>query len=252
MRIRVNIFAALLLVLALAACNNKPSNTTESQSASTTNQQSAPTDQQQATANATAPGASTQSAEAPPPPPKPVVLPAGTTLAVKVAQAISTKTAKDGDTFVATTASPISVDGKNVVPAGSRVQGVVVQSKSPGKFKGEGTLSVKLTALTIKGISYPINTAPNTSTEKGKGKRSAAMVGGGGAGGALIGGLAGGGKGAAVGAVVGVGAGAAGAGLTGNKDLEIPAESALTFQLQQALTLKPDNGTTTVETANKK
>jgi hypothetical protein len=160
-------------------------------------------------------------------------------LTVKVAQAISTKTAKAGDTFVATTAAPISVDGKNVVATGSSVQGVVVQSKSPGKFKGEGTLSVKLTMLTVKGVSYPIDTQPNTSTEKGKGKRSAVMVGGGGAGGALIGGLAGGGKGALIGALVGGGAGTAGAGLTGNKDLAIPAESALSFRLRQALTLKP-------------
>ena len=127
--------------------------------------------------------------------------------------------------------SPVILRGKPVIPRGARAQGVVLQSKSPGRFKGEGTLSVKLTAVTVRGASYPIETAANTSTENSKGKRSAVIIGGGGGGGALLGGIAGGGKGAAMGALLGAGAGTAGAGLTGNKELAIPAETALTFRL---------------------
>ena len=74
-----------------------------------------------------------------------------------------------------------------------------------------------------------------TRTEKGKGKRTAVMAGGGAALGALIGGLAGHGKGAAVGAVAGGGAGTGGAAFTGNKDIVLPAESAVTFTLSQSL-----------------
>jgi hypothetical protein len=55
----------------------------------------------------------------------------------------------------------------------------------------------------------------------------------------LIGGIAGGGKGAAIGAGVGAAAGFIGGTLTGNKQIEIPAESALSFTLAQSLTLPP-------------
>jgi hypothetical protein len=116
---------------------------------------------------------------------------------------------------------------------------VVVESKSPGKFKGEGVLTVKLTKITSAGVTYPITAQPLTATQKGKGSRTAKVVGGSAAGGALIGGIAGGGKGAAIGGLVGAGAGTAGAAFTGNKELAFPAEKALTFKLTQPLTLKP-------------
>jgi hypothetical protein len=64
------------------------------------------------------------------------------------------------------------------------------------------------------------------------------MIGGGGAAGALIGGLAGGGKGAAIGAVVGAGGGTAGAGLTGNREIVFPAETHLTFKILDPVEIK--------------
>jgi hypothetical protein len=64
------------------------------------------------------------------------------------------------------------------------------------------------------------------------------VVGGTGAG-AAIGGIAGGGKGAAIGALVGAGAGTIAA-ATGNQDITLPVESALSFKLVQPSTLKPD------------
>jgi uncharacterized protein YcfJ len=91
----------------------------------------------------------------------------------------------------------------------------------------------------VRGRTYPIKTNLLSSTEKGKGKRTAATTGGGAAGGALIGGLAGGGKGAGIGALVGAGAGLVGGAFTGNKQIELPAESALSFTLTSSLTLPP-------------
>jgi hypothetical protein len=65
------------------------------------------------------------------------------------------------------------------------------------------------------------------------------MVGGGAGGGALIGGLAGGGKGALIGGLIGAGAGTGGAAFTGNRDVELPAETGLRFRLVKPLEITP-------------
>ena len=183
-------------------------------------------------------------AMAPPPPPpvekpKPIVVPAGTVLTVRTEQALSSKTSQTGQTFMATLAQPVSVGGRAALPAGSTVSGTVVTAKAKGKFKGEGQLDLALTSVSVGHHTYQIETSVLSNTVKGKGKRTAATTGGGAAGGALIGGLAGGGKGAAIGAAVGAGAGLIGGAMTGNKQIEIPAESALSFTLSAPLTLPP-------------
>lgn len=174
---------------------------------------------------------------APPPPPPPIVVPAGTVLTVRLGQALSSKTSQTGQTFLATLAQPVSVQGRAAFPAGSSVRGMVVTAQAKGKLKGEAQLDLVLNSISVGGRTYPIQTNSLSSAEKGKGKRTAATTGGGAAGGALIGGLAGGGKGAAIGALAGGGAGFIGGAMTGNKQIEIPAESALSFTLSQPLTL---------------
>jgi hypothetical protein len=264
---RTNLTAAVVLVLTLllVACGRKSGNTAENQpsnqpSSAAVPQQAAPQQapqqlpaqqastppppaeaQKQTTPPATPAAPPAQAAVKPAPPPKPVVLSTGTTLTVRLDQPINTKTAQQGQTFIATIATPIAVNGKTVVPKGSQVQGTVVQSKSPGKIHGEGALSIALNQLTVHGVTYPVQAEPVTVTQKGKGSRTAKIGGGSAAGGALIGGLAGGGKGAAIGGLVGGGAGVAGSALTGNKELEFPTESAVSFRLAQPLTLKPAN-----------
>jgi len=177
----------------------------------------------------------------PPPPPMPIVLPVGTVLTVRTSQALSSKDSQTGQTFLASLAQPVSVKGKAALPAGSTVSGTVVNAKTKGKVKGEGQLDLALTSVSVGHHTYQIQTAVLSSTVKGKGKRTAATAGGGAAGGALIGGIAGGGKGAGIGALVGAGAGFIGGAVTGNKQIEIPAESALTFTLSRPLTLKPQS-----------
>ena len=175
----------------------------------------------------------------PPPPPEPIVVPSGTTLTVRLGQALSSKTSQAGQTFLATMAQPVSVGGRSAIPSGSTVSGTVVSAKAKGKIKGEGELSLALTSITVLGHTYNIKTQVLENTAKGKGKRTAKTTGGGAAGGALIGAIAGGGKGAAIGAVVGGGAGLVGGAATGNQQIEIPAESALSFQLSAPLKLPP-------------
>jgi hypothetical protein len=183
-------------------------------------------------------------APAPAPPaekskPQPVTVPASTALTVTVDQTLSSKTSRPGQTFLATLAQPVTVHGKTAIPKGSSVTGTVVSAKQKGKIKGEGELALSLTSITIHGKNYPIQVGTLDSTAKGKGKRTAATTGGGAAGGALIGGLAGGGKGAGIGALVGAAGGLVGGALTGNKQIEIPAETPLTFTLSKPLTLAP-------------
>jgi hypothetical protein len=173
------------------------------------------------------------------PKPQPIVVPTGTALTVRVGQALGSKISQSGQTFIATLAQPVSVEGRTAIPAGSTVSGTVVTAKEKGKFKGEGELALALTSITVKGHTHTIQTSVLDNTTKGKGKRTAYTTGGGAAGGALIGGLAGGGKGAGIGALVGAGAGLVGGAMTGNKQIEIPAESALTFRLSAPLTLPP-------------
>jgi hypothetical protein len=203
---------------------------------------------QTTTENAAAPGAQEVSqappAQAPPPvveqpKPQPIVVPAGTPLAVRVNQALGSKTSQTGQTFTATLAQPLSVGGRHAIPRGSDFLGTVLNAKAKGKVKGEGELSLQLTSVTVHGHTYKIQTASLDSTVKGKGKRTAATTGGGAAGGALIGGIAGGGKGAAIGALVGGGVGFIGGSATGNKQIEIPAETVLTFELTAPITLPP-------------
>lgn len=189
-------------------------------------------------APATPPPAPVAEKKEPPPPPPPLVVPAGTSLTVRLNQTLDTKTAQAGQPFDGVLARAVAVNGEVAIPSGAGVHGSVVESKSPGKFKGEGVLSITLNAINVNGVPHDIATSTFEQTVKGKGKRTAVAIGGGTGAGALIGGLAGGGKGAAIGAVVGAGAGTAGAAFTGNKDLQIPAESVVTFKLGDSITVK--------------
>ena len=171
--------------------------------------------------------------------PAEVRVPAGTTLAIRINQRISVKTTPAGSSFDGDLAEAYTdPDGRVILPRGTPVEGVVDESHARGHFKGASVLELRLTALRLNGQRYPLATHDLTESKKGKGKRSAAFIGGGTGLGMLIGGLAGGGKGALIGGAAGAGAGTAGAGLTGNRDLDIPAETVVHFKLAEDLTLQ--------------
>ena len=168
---------------------------------------------------------------------KQVIVPAGTVVTVRLGNAVGSELSANGDKFRATVASPIEVDGTVLVPAGVEAAGRVVEAVAQGRFKGAAVLRLVLTSITINGSAQEVKTSSVNRYLKGKGKRTATLIGGGAGAGALIGGLAGGGKGALIGAAAGAGAGTAGAAYTGNKEIVLPAESTLSFKLATSLTV---------------
>lgn len=164
---------------------------------------------------------------------------AGTNLVIRVDQRISVKANHTGDPFSGEVVDPIvDPNGNTIIPKGTQVGGVVDAAHARGRFKGASVLDLRLTSMTLDGKRYQLRTADLAEHKKGKGKRSTAMIGGGAGLGMLIGGLAGGGKGMLIGGLAGGGAGTAGAAMTGNKDLEIPAESIVHFKLAQDLVVQ--------------
>jgi hypothetical protein len=172
--------------------------------------------------------------------PADVNIAAGTNLTIRINQHISVKSSRAGDRFDGEVVEPV-VGGNNniVIPKGAPVSGVVVESHRRGHFKGASILELRLTYLTLNGARYALDTADLRRTKKGKGKRSAAFIGGGTGLGMLVGGVATGGVGLLVGGLVGAGAGTAVGGLTGNRDIEIPAESIVRFKLADDLVVQP-------------
>jgi hypothetical protein len=212
---------ACSLLFALVACSNKPA-----------------TDSAANTTDQNAPSGGEGGSKASPAARVAVVVPAGTTLTVRLGEALGSKISSPGQSFTATLASPVAVGGETVIPAGAEARGTVTDAKALGRFKGGAVLQIKLNSINVNGVEHSIDTSAITRSAKGKGKRTAVLTGGGAGVGALIGGLAGGGKGAAIGALAGAGAGGAGSAFTGNKDVVLPAESAVSFKLEAPLELK--------------
>ncbi len=221
--------SALCLLFALAGCQK-----------SADQQQAAATD-----ANSSAPDSGTGSASSSkpavreaPPRPRPIVVPAETVISVVLDESVGSKISTPGQNFSASVREPVEVDGRVAIPKGARATGLVKDAKPAGRFKGGAQLELTLVSIEINGANYDVHTTAPNETSKGKGKRTAAMVGGGAGGGALIGGLAGGGKGALIGGLIGAAAGTGGAGLTGNRDITLPAETPITFKLVDPLEIK--------------
>jgi len=217
---------ALCLLFALAGCQKNADQ-----------QQAAGTD-----ANSSSPdsGASSKpAAKEAPPRPRPIVVPAETVISVVLDEPVGSKISTSGQQFSASVREPVEVDGRVAIPKGARATGIVKDAKPAGRFKGGAQLELTLASIEVHGENYEVHTTAPTETSKGKGKRTATMVGGGAGGGALIGGLAGGGKGALIGGLIGAAAGTGGAGLTGNRDITLPAETPITFKLVDPLEIKP-------------
>ncbi len=181
---------------------------------------------------------------APPPPPRPaapvaqtVSVPAGTSLPVRISDALDSGSTQTGQVIHGTLAADIVADNMVAIPRGTPVTGRVTEAKDATHFSGSSSLSVELTGVQLNGRLVPVSTSAFSQQGKGRGKNTAMKTGGGAALGAIIGALAGGGKGAAIGAASGGGIGAGVNGVTKGEQVKIPAETLINFKLQSPVSV---------------
>jgi hypothetical protein len=170
-----------------------------------------------------------------------IVIPAGTSLMVRMIDSVDSSTNEVGDPFKASLDSPLVVGDTVVAQKGADVYGELAEAKQSGQFAGNAQLTLELTGIRINGHTVHIESTDYDVAGSSRGKQSAERIGGGAVLGALIGAVAGGGKGAAVGAAVGGGAGTAAQVLTKGPKVRVPSETLLEFKTQQPVTVRVPN-----------
>ncbi len=168
-------------------------------------------------------------------------LPSGTEVVVRTNEAIDSKSAKENQAFAAQVDQDVMGGSNNVVvPKGSPVE-LVIQKVSSGGVTGSPEMMLDVQSITVGGQRYLVSTADlqqKSDTGIGANKRTAEAVGGGAALGAIVGAVVGKGKGAAIGAAVGAAGGAGTQILIKGKEVHVPAETVLKFQLDKPVSLK--------------
>jgi hypothetical protein len=191
------------------------------------------------------------SAAPPSPPPQPpeappsasktlyggIAIPAGADVSVRTIDSVDSERDRRGQTYRASIDQPVIVNGQTVIPRGADAVIMLSDSQQSGKIEGKAVLTLELRSITINGRTYD-STSSTVSRESGsRGSRSAKVIGGTAALGAIIGAIAGGGRGAAIGAGSGAAVGTAAQVVTSGQKVKVPAETLLTFTLQNSLEL---------------
>lgn len=170
------------------------------------------------------------------------VIPAGTQISIRTNETIRATSAEVGRQYSAEIAQPITDQTGNVIIPQQSPATLSIANVSSGTMGvGSNQVALALQSISANGRTYTVQS--NQVRQQGNqgigaNKRTAEMTGGGALLGTVIGALAGGGKGAAIGAVVGGAGGATAQVLTRGKQVSVPAESLLTFKLDQPITLQ--------------
>ena len=162
----------------------------------------------------------------------PGTIPSGTELDVRLQTALSSDTAQVEDRFEATTVVDLRENGRVVIPAGSRVRGVVTAVREAGRVDRKGSLSLSFDQITINGRNFPIRGTVTDALESGGYKEDAEKIGAGAAVGGIIGGILGGVKGAIAGVLIGGGGVVA---ATEGQDVKLEPGTVLRMRLDQSL-----------------
>jgi hypothetical protein len=108
--------------------------------------------------------------EQPAPAPQPIIVSAGTPLAIRLAEKLGSSASQTGQAFSATLDKDVIVDGQTAIPAGANVLGTVVSAKPAGRLKGEASLVLRLTSININGVDQAIVTSTRSFGAKIKAK----------------------------------------------------------------------------------
>jgi hypothetical protein len=179
-------------------------------------------------------------AQGQPPPlsgPLGITVPPDTSVTIRMIDPVDSQTARRGQTFRASIDDPVFVNGQMVIPRGADVLTKLVEEQQSGKIEGRTVLTMALVSITVNGQAIPVASSDVRTESSSRGARSAGVIGGGTALGAIIGGLAGGGKGAAIGAASGATLGTGVEVLSKGQTVRIPSETRLTFRLQTPMQL---------------
>lgn len=164
-----------------------------------------------------------------------VEVPAGTELTFSLGETLSTETNESGDTFTATLAEPLVVDGQELIPAGAKATGRIAEAIESGRVKGRAAIRLTMSELVVDGESYGLSTREYKAVAEAGTGEDAAKIGAGAGIGAAVGAILGGGSGAAKGAAIGGGGGTAVVLATKGDDIELRAGTRITFVLDEPI-----------------
>jgi hypothetical protein len=169
---------------------------------------------------------------------KKVSLPAGTMLAVRLIDPVSSDKSQAGDRFHGSLDAPIVVGGTIAADQGSGVVGRVVRARKGGRMTGRPELVLELVELVLPPDRIRIETDPiERIGESTSGAGSAVAIGSTTALGAALGAIFGGGRGAAIGAAAGGAVGAGGTLGAKGKQTGVKSEAVLMFRLRSPATV---------------
>jgi len=161
-------------------------------------------------------------------------VPSGTEIDVRLSQPLSSETAQVEQRFEAVTAADIFEEGQLLIPAGSRVRGVVSSVDSASRTDRRGSMTLAFDQITINGRQHEMRGTLTQVLEADK-DNEVAKIGGGAGVGAIIGGIIGGLKGAIIGAVIGAGGTIA---ATEGSDIKLEEGTILRLRLEQPLRVR--------------
>ena len=174
-------------------------------------------------------------AAAPPEPPRVFEVAAGTALVFTLIDSLSTETLEAGQTFEASLADALVIDGETRVPRNALATGRVIAVRKPGNVSGVARLELAMTEILVDGEAVELQTTPLVVEAARTRGEDAARIGIGAGIGAAIGAALGGGRGAAIGAAIGGGGGTAVVLATEGDHIVLEPETRVSFELSETL-----------------
>jgi type IV secretory pathway VirB10-like protein len=161
-----------------------------------------------------------------------VTVPSDSVIGLQFDTSLSSESARVEDRVVAHVTRDVRADGRTAIPAGSKVIGAVSLVDRGGRVKEQARLGVRFhTIILADGTELPLQTETIYREGESPTNASAAKVGGGAIGGAILGAILGGGKGAAIGGAIGAAGGGAAVMAGGRKAAQIAAGSPVTVKV---------------------